>query len=133
MQFCGTSVATGVYVSIWKLQLTLWVRDHGVRHKSEMSEKEGWLDKLLWLCAIGDASVGKSEVLMKECVILNLFNQLRTGLSTAESYPIAMDCPSERNSLTNCIIAEARQFQALTNGNAIKKLLLYLHQTKSAI
>ncbi|CAL7934596.1 unnamed protein product [Xylocopa violacea] len=114
-------------------KLTLWMRDHGVGYEIEQSEKETWLDKLLWLCAIGDASVAKSEVLMKECVILNLFNQLRTGLSTAASYPLTVDCAVQRDRLTNCIAEEARSFQSLTNGNVIRNLLLYVHQAKSTI
>ncbi|KAK1116816.1 hypothetical protein K0M31_020517 [Melipona bicolor] len=112
-------------------KLTLWMRDHGVSYKTEENEKQAWLDKLLWLCAIGDANVAKSEVLMKECVILNLFNQLRTGLSTAESYPLTMDCATERDRLTNCIITEAQAFPSITNGNVIKKLLFYIRQEKS--
>ncbi|CAK9830353.1 Leucine-rich repeat-containing protein 26 [Anthophora retusa] len=114
-------------------KLTLWMRNHGIRGRTEMSEKEEWLDKPLWHCAISDAIVAKSEVLMKECVILNLFNQLRTGLTTAESYPLNAKCSSERNRLTDCIVLEALQFQTYTNGNIIKKLLLYLHQTKFAV
>ncbi|OAD62390.1 Leucine-rich repeat-containing protein 26, partial [Eufriesea mexicana] len=114
-------------------QLTLWMRDHGVSYKNELSEKEAWLDKLLWLCAIGDASVANSEVLMKECVILNLFNQLRTGLETAESYPLAVDCAAARDDLTDCIIEQAQKFKLLTNGNVIKELLLYIHQAMSNV
>ncbi|CAD1481111.1 unnamed protein product, partial [Heterotrigona itama] len=112
-------------------KLTLWMRDHEVSYKTEQNERQTWLDKLLWLCAIGDANVAKSEVLMKECVILNLFNQLRTGLSTAESYPLAVDCATERDRLTNCMITETQAFRSITNGYVIKKLLLYIRQTKS--
>lgn len=125
------TLLNSVYVLIRKLQLTLWMRDHGVSYKTEQNEKQAWLDKLLWLCAIGDASTAKSEVLMKECVILNLFNQLRTGLSTAESYPLTVDCATERDRLTNCIITEAPAFRSITNANVIKKLLLYIRQAKS--
>ncbi|XP_017878030.1 chaoptin-like [Ceratina calcarata] len=111
--------------------LTLWLRDHGVAYKIESIEKEAWLDKLLWLCAIGDASVAESEELIKECVILNAFNQLRTGLSTAESYPLVTNCAVQRNLLTSCIVTETQRQQSLTNGNVIKKLLLYIGQAKS--
>ncbi|XP_076766381.1 uncharacterized protein LOC143433121 [Xylocopa sonorina] len=114
-------------------KLTLWMRDHGVSQKIEESEKETWLDKLLWYCAIGDENVAKSELLMKECVILNLFNQLRTGLSTATSYPLATNCAVQRDRLTNCIAKEARDSESLTNGNFIKNLLFYLRHAKSTI
>ncbi|XP_076544765.1 uncharacterized protein LOC117601531 [Osmia lignaria lignaria] len=119
-----------------RAKLTLWMRDHGVNYKTEESEKEAWLDKLLWLCAINDASVAESEVLMKECVILNLFNQLRTGLSSAESYPLSVsqECVNARNLLTSCIVTQSqRSSQAFTNGNAIKNLLLYLYQARTSI
>ncbi|XP_060821753.1 leucine-rich repeat transmembrane neuronal protein 1-like [Bombus pascuorum] len=106
-------------------ELTLWMRDHGVNYKTEQSKKEEWLDKLLWLCAMDDASVVKSEDSMKECIILNLFNQLRTGLSTAQSYPLSVDCPVESNLLMACLATGA------TNGEVIKNLLLYIHKTKS--
>ena len=117
-------------------KLTLWMRDHGVSYEAELSEKESWLNKLLWLCAIGNADVAESEVLMKECVILNLFNQLRTGLSTAEFYPLTLprECVDARKTFTSCIADQARaQDHALTNGNVIKSLLRYLQQTKSAL
>lgn len=96
-----------------------------MNYKTEQSKKEEWLDKLLWLCAMDDASVVKSEDSMKECVILNLFNQLRTGLSTAQSYPLPVDCPVESNFLTACLDTGA------TNGKVIKNLLLYIHKTMS--
>ncbi|XP_076239638.1 uncharacterized protein LOC143182503 [Calliopsis andreniformis] len=116
-------------------KLTLWMRDHGVNYKTEQSEKETWLDKLLWHCAI-DADVARSETLMKECVILELFKQLQTGLSTAESYPLSVsnECVDARNLLTSCIATEAQsQDQAFTNGNIMKKLLLYLRQAKTLL
>ncbi|XP_076672063.1 uncharacterized protein LOC143371084 [Andrena cerasifolii] len=116
-------------------KLTLWMRDHGVSYEAELSEKESWLDKLLWLCAIGNADVANSEILMKECVILNLFNQLRTGLSTAELYPLTLpqECVDARKIFTSCIAMQARTHdRAFTNGNVIKRLLQYLQQTKSA-
>lgn len=108
--------------------------DHGVSYETELSEKESWLDKLLWLCAIGNADVAKSEILMKECVILNLFNQLRTGLSTAEFYPLTLsqECMGARKIFTNCIATQAQDDHAFTNGNVIKTLLRYLQQSKSA-
>ncbi|XP_031772994.1 uncharacterized protein LOC105735751 [Apis florea] len=99
-------------------KLTLWMQDHGVNYKNEESKKEAWLDKLLWLCAIGDASVAESEVLMKECVILNLFNQFRTGLSTEKSNSTIDHCVAERHQLTSCVVAENQH--RLTNGNVIK-------------
>nr|XP_012152816.1 PREDICTED: TLR4 interactor with leucine rich repeats-like isoform X2 [Megachile rotundata] len=117
-------------------KLTLWMRDHGVNYRTEQSQKEAWLDKLLWLCAINDEKVAESEDLMKECVILNLFNQLRTGLSTAESYPlqdVSQECVNARNLLTDCIVTDTRKYDTFTNGNVIKNLLLYLYQAKSSI
>lgn len=95
-----------VYLSIRKLQLTLWMRDHGVNYVDGESEKEAWVDKLLWLCAIGDTSVAESEVSMKECIILNLFNQFRTGLEKSNS--TIDQCAPERHQLTSCIAAENR-------------------------
>ncbi|XP_003250993.1 leucine-rich repeat-containing protein 26 [Apis mellifera] len=107
-------------------KLTLWMRDHGVNYVDGESEKEAWVDKLLWLCAIGDTSVAESEVSMKECIILNLFNQFRTGLEKSNS--TIDQCAPERHQLTSCIAAENRH--QLTNGNVIKKLLFYIRQTK---
>lgn len=109
------------------------MRDHYVSYKTELSEKEAWLEKLLWLCAIGDASVAESELLMKECVILNLFNQLRTGLSSAESYPLNANCANERDRLMDCIVSERYKMNLPNNGNVIKKLLLYIHRYKSNV
>ncbi|KZC09127.1 SLIT and NTRK-like protein 2 [Dufourea novaeangliae] len=111
-------------------QLTLWMRDHGVSYKTEQSEKETWLDKLLWLCAIDNPEVAESEILIKECVILSLFNQLRTGLSTAESYPLFVsgECQEARNRLTDCVANEAQNQRTYTNGNVIAKLFLYLRE-----
>lgn len=109
-------------------KLTLWMRDHGVNYENGESEKEAWLDKLLWLCAIGNTSVAESEILMKECIILNLFNQFRTGLSIEKSNSTTNHCAAERYQLTSCIAAE--NHHQLTNGNVIKKLLFYIHQTK---
>ncbi|XP_043248471.1 leucine-rich repeat-containing protein 26-like [Colletes gigas] len=116
-------------------KLTLWMRDHGVSYKTEHSEKEMWLDKLLWRCAMDDPVVAESEVLMKECVILNLFSQLRTGLSTAVSYPLSVsaECANMRNLLTRCIDNETRKYTTNTNGNMIKQLLLYLRSAKSVV
>ena len=117
-------------------KLTLWMQDHGVSYETELREKESWLDKLLWLCAIGNADVAKSEILMKECLILNLFNQLRTGLSTAEFYPLTLprECVDARKIFTSCIATQTRTYDhAFTNGNVIKRILQYLQQTKSAL
>lgn len=109
------------------------MRDHGVSYKTENSEKVAWLDKLLWLCAMDDPIVAESEVLMKECVILNLFGQLRTGLGTAESYPLSLqaDCAIKRDRLTSCMVDEAQKIQASKNGHIITDLLLHLYDARS--
>ncbi|EFN78221.1 chondroadherin [Harpegnathos saltator] len=110
--------------------LTLWLHDLGVDYKSEQRGDEDWLDSLLWLCAADDGKVADSEVLLKECVIFNLFNQLRSGLTTAESYPLAIpqDCVHARKELTKCVAAG----RSVTNGHVVRKLLRQLKESKSA-
>lgn len=108
------------------------MRDHGVSYKSGHDEKETWLDKLLWLCAIDDPAVAESELLIKQCVILNLFNQLRTSLPATGSYPLHWSkCADPGYFLIDCIKKEAEPRGTDTNANVISNLLLYLRQTKS--
>ncbi|XP_076655915.1 uncharacterized protein LOC143360701 [Halictus rubicundus] len=116
-------------------KLTLWMRDHGVSYASETGEKErAWLDKLLWLCAIDDPVIAGSELSMKECVLFNLYQQLRTGLVSAESYPLPLNSQTADaiNSLMHCVVNQAEKDQAATNGRIISDLLLYLYRAKSA-
>ncbi|XP_011647334.1 SLIT and NTRK-like protein 2 [Pogonomyrmex barbatus] len=115
--------------------LTLWLHDLGINYKAlEQLGKETWLDSILWLCAADDVKVADSEILMKECVVLNLFNQLRTGLMTAESFPLSVpqDCVNMRNELTKCVAANRRNGrEVITNGHVIRKLLRQLKESKS--
>ncbi|XP_077276141.1 uncharacterized protein LOC143904967 [Temnothorax americanus] len=116
--------------------LTLWLRDLGINYKIEQRGEENWLDDILWLCAADDVKIAESEVFMKECVVLNLFNQLRTGLTTAESFPLSIpqECIYARNVLTQCIAANRRHGrEVVTNGHVVRKLLRQLRESKSAV
>lgn len=118
------------------LQLTLWLHDLGISYKSEQRGEENWLDSILWLCAADDVRIADSDVLMKECVVLNLFNQLRTGLTTAESFPLSVpqECVYARNELTMCIAADRRSGrEVVTNGHVVRKLLKQLTESKSVV
>ncbi|XP_012541469.2 insulin-like growth factor-binding protein complex acid labile subunit [Monomorium pharaonis] len=115
--------------------LTLWLRDLGINYKAEQNGQENWLDSVLWLCAADDDKIADSEVLMKECIILNLFNQLRTGLTTAEFFPLftPQECINARNELTKCIAADRKYGrEVITNGHVVRKLLRQLKESKSA-
>ncbi|XP_029166130.1 uncharacterized protein LOC114936938 [Nylanderia fulva] len=117
-------------------KLTLWLKDLGINYQTEERVEENWLDSILWLCAAYDGKVADSEVLMKECVILNLFNQLRTGLTTAESYPLSVpqECIYARNELTKCVAADRRLGREVTtNGHVVRKLLRQLRESKSTV
>lgn len=120
------------------LQLTLWLRDLGIKYKTEQreEEQEDWLDNMLWLCAAEDGKIADSEVFMKECVVLNLFNQLRTSLTTAESYPLSIpqECVLARNELTKCVANDRRyNREVVTNGHVVRKLLRQLRESKSSV
>ncbi|EZA51106.1 Leucine-rich repeat and immunoglobulin-like domain-containing nogo receptor-interacting protein [Ooceraea biroi] len=116
--------------------LTLWLQDLGINYHPGQRGKEDWLDSILWMCAADDGKVADSEVLMKECVILNLFNQLRTGLTTAESFPLTVpqECVYARNELTKCVATDRRHSREVTtNGHVVRKLLRLLKETKSTV
>lgn len=117
------------------LQLTLWLKDMGINYHSEQDHaEESWLDSILWLCAADDGKVADSEILMKECVLQNLFNQLRTALTTSESYPLSVsqECIYARNDLTKCVAANRRRGREVTtNGYVVRKLLRQLMESKS--
>ncbi|XP_020287981.1 peroxidasin homolog [Pseudomyrmex gracilis] len=116
--------------------LTLWLQDLGIGYRTEQRGEDDWLDNILWLCTADDGKVAESEILMKECVILNLFNQLRTGLSTAESSPlfVPQDCIYMRNQLTQCVARNYRHGrEVVTNGHVVRKLLRQLYETKSTV
>lgn len=116
--------------------MTLWLHDLGIAYKTEQRGEEDWLDSLLWLCAADDGKVADSEVFMKECVIFNLFNQLRTGLTTSESYPLAVPqkCVDAREQLTKCVAAGRRNSrEVVTNGHVVRKLLRQLKESKSTV
>nr|XP_012231959.1 PREDICTED: insulin-like growth factor-binding protein complex acid labile subunit [Linepithema humile] len=115
--------------------LTLWLRDLGINYETEQRGEENWLDSILWLCAADDGRIADSEVLMKECVILNLFNQLRTALTTAESFPLPVseECINARNELTKCVAGDRRRGKAVNNGHVVRKLLRQLKESKSTV
>lgn len=116
------------------MQLTLWMQDLGISYKTEQRGEDDWLNSILWLCAADDVKLADSEVFMKECVVLNLFNQLRTGLTTSESFPLftPQECIYARNELTKCIAAERRHGrEVVTNGHVVRKLLRHLEESKS--
>lgn len=116
--------------------MTLWLRDLGINYDVERRGEENWLDSILWLCAADDGRIADSEVLMKECVILNLFNQLRTGLTTSVSFPLTVseECKSARNELTKCVAADGKsRGKAVTNGHVVRKLLRQLEESKSVV
>ncbi|XP_070165536.1 peroxidasin homolog [Polyergus mexicanus] len=116
--------------------LTLWLQDLGINYKTEQHGDENWLDSILWLCAADDGKIADSEVLMKECVILNLFNQLRTGLTTAESFPLSIpqECIYARNELTKCVTTDRRRGrEVITNGRVVRKMLRQLMESKSTV
>lgn len=105
-------------------------------YKTEQRGEENWLDGVLWLCAGDDVKIAESEVFMRECVILSLFNQLRTGLTTAESFPLTVpqECTYARNELTSCLAADRRSGrEVVTNGQFVRKLLRQLRESKSAV
>lgn len=114
--------------------LTLWLHDLGIDYRTTQRGEEDWLDSLLWLCAADDGKVADSEVLMKECVIFNLFNQLRTGLTTSESYPldVSQECAYAREELTRCAMTGRKSSkEVVTNGHVVRKLLRQLKESKS--
>lgn len=108
----------------------------GINYKAEQRGEENWLDSILWLCATDDVKIADSEVFLKECVVLNLFNQLRTGLTTAESFPLSIpqECIYARNELTKCVAADRRHGrEVVTNGHVVRKLLRHLRESKSIV
>lgn len=116
--------------------LTLWLHDLGISYKTEQRGEENWLDDILWLCGADDVRIADSEALMQECVVLNLFNQLRTGLTTAESFPLSVpqECVHARNELTACIAADRKTGrEVVTNGHVVRKLLRHLRESKSDV
>ncbi|XP_051171671.1 leucine-rich repeat transmembrane neuronal protein 4-like [Leptopilina boulardi] len=108
-------------------KLTRWLKDKGNRYTSEgdgFKYREDYLDSLIWKCAI-DREIENSELLMKECVFLNLYNQLQTALVTSCSFPsTASECVNERSSLVRCIQQSGNG--NINNGEAVRKLLLAL-------
>ncbi|XP_043473103.1 leucine-rich repeat, immunoglobulin-like domain and transmembrane domain-containing protein 2 [Leptopilina heterotoma] len=108
-------------------KLTRWLRDRGNQYTSEgdgFKYREDFLDSLIWKCDI-DRQIADSELLMKECVFLNLYNQLQTALVTSCSFPSsASECVNERSSLVRCIQESGNG--NINNGEAVRKLLLAL-------
>ncbi|XP_033225668.1 peroxidasin-like [Belonocnema kinseyi] len=115
------------YNFICRGKLTRWLKDKGVIYASEeggFKYREDFLDSLIWRCAI-DPEIGSSETKMKECVLLNLYNQLQTALVTSCSFPsVAAECINERSALLNCIQQSGNG--NINNGEAVRKLLLAL-------
>ncbi|KAG7213841.1 hypothetical protein KM043_003054 [Ampulex compressa] len=117
-------------------KLSLWLRDRGMAYKRRERGEQSWLDSVLWLCAMNDPSVADTEILMAECVILNLFDQLRTALISADSHPsaqVSRECLTSRNLLTNCITSSGHATTTgYSNGSTIRRLLLQLREAVSS-
>ncbi|XP_014609316.1 PREDICTED: leucine-rich repeat-containing protein 26-like [Polistes canadensis] len=119
-----------------RAKLTLWLRDHGVNYKIDPRGPEFWLDNVLWLCAADDSiPLGDKNEQMVECVILNLFNQLRTVWTLPGSPSIPQQCSQGRKDLTKCLVTGGHKSltYSATNGGFIKNLLLQLRESKSSI
>ncbi|KAI4498553.1 hypothetical protein M0802_006259 [Mischocyttarus mexicanus] len=119
-----------------RAKLTLWLRDHGVNYKIDPRGPEFWLDNVLWLCAVDDSiPLGDKNEQMVECVILNLFNQLRTAWTVPGPPSIPQQCSQPRKDLTKCLVTGGHKSltYSATNGGFIKNLLLQLRESKSSI
>ncbi|XP_043667582.1 chondroadherin-like [Vespula pensylvanica] len=118
-----------------RAKLTLWLKDHGVNYKIDPRGPEFWLDNVLWLCAVDDSiPLGDKNEQMVECVILNLFNQLRTVWTLPVSSSIPQQCSGSRKDLTKCLMTNGHKSltNSATNGAFIKNLLLQLRESKSS-
>lgn len=112
----GTSDNTDLF------QITRWFVDRGINYKTELDKRDSTLDVILWQCAENDNAIQNSELLMKECVLLNLYNQLQSALTTSDSYPrVSAECVNERNAVAHCIKRSAKT--SVTNGEAVRYLL----------
>ena len=103
------------------------MKDKGIHYASEsdgFKYREDTLDSLIWRCGI-DFEIGDNETLMKECVIMNLYNQVQTALISSCSFPtVATECINERSALVRCIQKTGNG--NINNGEAVRKLLLAL-------
>lgn len=119
-----------------RAKLTLWLRDRGVNYKIDPHGPEVWLDQVLWLCAVDDSiPLRDKDEQMDECVILNLFNQLRTVWSPPVPQSIPQQCTEPRKDLTRCLTTNGHRTltNTTTNGAFARALLLQLRELKSAI
>ncbi|XP_015118335.1 leucine-rich repeat transmembrane neuronal protein 4 [Diachasma alloeum] len=106
-------------------QLTLWLKDHGINYSNERPNgMESWLDSLLWLCAIEDDVIAKSEEKMRQCVVLGMFNQFRKAIMTLEDYQSTTNvCVSERKSFLSSLSDFKQPGESLTNALAIENMI----------
>ncbi|XP_012283749.1 leucine-rich repeat transmembrane neuronal protein 4 [Orussus abietinus] len=111
-----------------RAKTTRWLVDKGVNYMSYSEISENWLDEMLWMCGFGEPEVEESEILMKECVLLSLFNQLKSALTTSDSYAFTVsECVNERNAVASCLLQSGKPGKPITNGEAMRKLLLAVH------
>ncbi|XP_063975095.1 chondroadherin-like [Diachasmimorpha longicaudata] len=106
-------------------QLTLWLKDHGINYSNDRPNgMESWLDSLLWLCAIENDVIAKSEEKMRQCVVLAMFNQLREAIATLEDYQTMTNvCVAERKSFLKSLSEFKPPGESLTNGMAIENMI----------
>ena len=106
--------------------MTLWFNDKGINYLNvdNHSGSEDWLDRVLWRCAEDDYVGTTTETQMRECVLLNLFNQLKLALKTTDSYKSsAQQCAIERQVFTSCIASSGKEIDSITNGEAMSNIL----------
>lgn len=118
-----------------RAKLTLWLRDHGINYHNDQRGPEVWLDRILWLCAMDDSvPLGNKEEQMVECVVLNLFNQLRTVWLSPVSQSLSQQCTQSRKDLTRCLTTRGHRTltNSTTNGAFVRSLLLQLRDSKSS-
>ncbi|KAK2580697.1 hypothetical protein KPH14_011327 [Odynerus spinipes] len=119
-----------------RAKLTLWLRDRGINYKIDPRGPEVWLDQVLWLCALDDSiPLADKEEQMAECVILNLFNQLRTAWTPPVPQSIPQQCAQPRKDLTRCLTTRGHTTltNSTTNGAFIRSLLIQLRESKSGV
>ncbi|XP_066594144.1 leucine-rich repeat and transmembrane domain-containing protein 2-like [Prorops nasuta] len=115
-----------------RFELMLYLHDHGIKYDNAQYEDENWLDGLLWRCNPAEATESSSESI-KECVLLNLFVQLRSSFVSNPSPALPQQCTSAMDSFTRCLATPTPDGRPITNGNVVKKLLLNLNEAKSTV
>lgn len=116
-------------------QMTLWFNDKGINYLDGLDPKSGsWLDRVLWLCAEGDYVQTISEERMRECVLLNLFNQLRSALKSTDSYRTSsQQCATERRAFAGCIANKGGSGESVTNGEAATRIIVALRDAQQKL